>query len=56
VIVHYEHGNMEVFWSPKGDEITMHEYRVLISAGCTTIIMSRMFGEALWYRVILCAL
>jgi hypothetical protein len=32
VIVLHEHGNMEVFQSPKGDEITMCGYRVLTSA------------------------
>jgi hypothetical protein len=31
------HGSMEVFLSPKGDEITTPGYRVLISIECITI-------------------
>jgi hypothetical protein len=32
------HGNMEVLYSPKGDEITMCGYRAQTSAECTTVI------------------
>jgi hypothetical protein len=37
--VRREHGNMEVFYSPKGNEITMHGYRVLTSAECTIVMI-----------------
>jgi hypothetical protein len=40
VIVLDRHGNMEVFYSPKGDEITMRGYRLLTSAECTTIMIA----------------
>jgi hypothetical protein len=36
------HGNMEVFQSPKGDEITTREYRVLTSTECTTIMIAEL--------------
>jgi hypothetical protein len=39
VIVLGRHGNMKVFYSPKGGEITTHGYRVLTSAECTTIVI-----------------
>jgi hypothetical protein len=39
VIVPGRHGNMEVFESPKGEEITTRGYGVLTSAECTTIMI-----------------
>jgi hypothetical protein len=36
------HGNMEVFYSPKGDEITTHGHRVLTSAECITIMIAEL--------------
>jgi hypothetical protein len=40
VIVHHEHGNMEVFQSLKGDEITTHGYKVLTSTESTSVIIA----------------
>jgi hypothetical protein len=40
VIVLGRHGNIEVFSSLKGDEITTREYRVLTSAECITIMIA----------------
>jgi hypothetical protein len=42
VIVLGWHDNMEVFLSPKGDEITTRGYRILFSAECTTIMIARL--------------
>jgi hypothetical protein len=39
-IVFGENGNMEVFESPKCDEITTRGYRVLTSVECTTIMIA----------------
>jgi hypothetical protein len=36
------HGNMEIFYSPKDDEITTCGYRVLTSTECTTIIIAEL--------------
>jgi hypothetical protein len=33
---------MDVFLSLKGDEITMHRYRVLTFANCTTIMITEL--------------
>jgi DNA integrity scanning protein DisA with diadenylate cyclase activity len=42
VIVLGRHGNMEVFQSLKGDEITTRGYRVLTSVECTTIMIAEL--------------
>jgi bisphosphoglycerate-independent phosphoglycerate mutase (AlkP superfamily) len=42
VIVLGQHGNMEVLWSPKGDEITTHGYMVLTYTECTTIMIAEL--------------
>jgi hypothetical protein len=39
VIVLGRHGNMDVFQLLKGDEITIHEYRILTFIECTTIMI-----------------
>jgi hypothetical protein len=42
VIVLGRHGNMEVFESSKGDEITIQWYIVLNSAECITIMIAKL--------------
>jgi hypothetical protein len=42
VIVLGRHGNMEVFKSPKDDEITTRRYRVLTSVECATIMIAKL--------------
>jgi hypothetical protein len=42
VIVLGWHDNMEVFLSSKGDEITVHRYRVLTFANYTTIMITEL--------------
>jgi hypothetical protein len=37
-----KNGRKEVLSSPTGDEITMHGYKVLTSAECTTIMIAEL--------------
>jgi hypothetical protein len=37
-----KNGRKDVLYSPTGDEITMHGYRVLTSVECTTIMIAEL--------------
>jgi hypothetical protein len=37
-----KNGRKEVLYSPTGDEITMHGYRLLTFAKCTTIMTAKL--------------